>query len=132
MINIYAKSGCFSIRSSGTLIPFEDNDITISFQLPTREECIYDVDVTFKLRREPGRAPGFDLVNPQESMPPEDVERSAVYDLIIYNASSTGGVSNQEPIMLGEFGGIHLYLNFRAEGHPPQAHKVVHYAFYTR
>ena len=132
MINIYVKSGTSSIRSSGTLIPFENNDITVSFQLPTSEEGIFDVDVTFRFSEDEGRDSGFEFVNPQESMPPEDIERSEVYDVIIYNSDKSGGVSNQKPIMLGEYGGMPLYLNFKAEGQPSQAHKVLHYTFYTR
>ncbi len=128
MISIYAKSGASSIRGSGTLIPFDDNDITVSFQLPTGDEGIYDIDVTFKFLEDRGREPGFEILDVQENMPPEDIERSAVYDLKIFNADNPGGVSNEKPIVLGEYSGTYLSLNFKAEG---RSQKVLHYTFYT-
>ena len=131
MLPLYIKSGECSLRASGTVIQFEGNDITASFQLPTPQGGIFDIDVTFIFREDSGRDAGFKLVNPLESMNPEDIGSAAQYELTIYNSSFPAGVSNESPLMLGEYSGVKLYLNFMAEGRLSGSQKVLHYSFYT-
>lgn len=128
---IYVRSGSYSLIGSGTLMPFEDNDIIISFHLPMRDRSIYDIDVRFKFLEDGGEASRFELVNPLESMNPEDIGRVAEYDFTIYNSSKPNGVSNEKPIFLGNFEGLHLYMNFNVQGGSPATQKVLHYTFYT-
>lgn len=131
MLPLYIKSGECSLRASGTVIQFEGNEITASFQLPTPQGGIFDIDVTFIFREDSGRDAGFKLANPLESMNPEDIGSAAQYELTIYNSSFPDGVSNESPLMLGEYSGLKLYLNFKAEGHSTNSQKVFHYSFYT-
>lgn len=131
MLPLYIKSGECSLRASGTVVQFEGNEIIASFQLPTPRGGIFDIDVTFIFREDSGRDAGFKLVNPLESMNPEDIGSAAQYELTIYNSSFPAGVSNESPLILGEYSGVKLYLNFMAEGRLSGSQKVLHYSFYT-
>ncbi|MEW6143492.1 MAG: DUF6864 domain-containing function [Thermodesulfobacteriota bacterium] len=128
---MHIKSGPLSLRAGGTAIQFEDEDVTLSFQLPMSDRSVFDIDVTFVFREDSGRDSGYELVNPLEGMSPDDIGGSARYELTIYNSSFPDGVSNESPILLGEYAGIGLYLNFKAEGHSSASQKILQYSFYT-
>jgi hypothetical protein len=131
MMPVHIKSGSLSLRAAGTVIQFEDNDVTLSFQLPMSDRGVFDIDVNFVFREDSGRDSGYELVNPLEGMSPDDIGGSARYEIKIFNSSFPEGVSNERPILLGEYAGIGLYLNFKAEGRSPASQKILQYSFYT-
>jgi len=131
MIPVNIKSGECSIRASGTVIQFGTDDIKASFQLPTPVGGIFDIDVVFIFKEDSTRDAGFTVVNPLESMNPEDIGSWAQYEFAIYNPSSPTGVSSEIPLMLGEYGGMKLYLNFMVEGRSKGSQNILHYSFYT-
>lgn len=130
-MTVHVKSGSLSLRASGTVIQYEGEDVSLSFQLPMPDKSVVDIDVAFIFREDAGGSSGYKLVNLLEGMSPDDVGGSAQYEITVYNSSSPGGVSNERPIHLGEYEGLKLYLNFKAEGKSPVAQKVLHYSFYT-
>jgi hypothetical protein len=131
MMPVHIKSASLSLRAAGTVIQYEDKDITLSFQLPMSDRSVFDIDVNFVFKEDSSRDSGYELVNPLEGVSPDDIGRSARYELTIYNSSFPDGVSNESPILLGEYAGIGLYLNFKAEGHSSASQKILHYSFYT-
>lgn len=131
MMPVHIKSGSLSLRAAGTVIQYEDKDVTLSFQLPMSDRSVFDIDVTFVFREDSGRDSGYELVNPLEGMSPDDIGGSAQYELTVYNSSFPDGVSNERPIHLGEYAGFKLFLNFKAEGHSSASQKILHYSFYT-
>lgn len=131
MLPVHIKSGASSLRASGTVIPYGNNKVCMSLEIPMPDRSIYSLDVTFIFKEDPGRDTGFGLVNAFENMNPEDIGRAARFDLTIYNCSRPGGVVNEKPVALGEFSGSTLYLNFMAEGREQSGHKILHYSFYT-
>ena len=131
MMPVNIKSGELSLRASGTVIQFGTEDIKASFQLPTPGGGIFDIDVVFIFKEDSRRDAGFTVINPLESMNPVDIGNWAQHEFTIYNSSSPAGVSNETPLMLGEFSGLKLYLNFMAEGRSKESQKILHYSFYT-
>lgn len=128
-INI--KSGSGSIVGSGVIIPFDEDEIVVSFQLPDPSAEIYDIDISFKFITDSSRGPSFELTDPWQAMDMDDIDRIAEYSVSIYNCDQSNVVSNQEPIMLGDFSGLNLYLNFVAKNETPDGKKVIYYAVYT-
>jgi hypothetical protein len=131
MKTFHFKSGSYSLISSGTLITFERNDLTISFQLPAPDNKFYDIDLVFKFLQDTKKDPGFGLVNPLENIAFEDVEGIAEYNINIYNADNVNHVSNEAPVKLVEHSGVNLYLNFVAYGELSSTEKILHYSIYT-
>jgi Domain of unknown function (DUF6864) len=131
MMSVNIKSGECSLRASGTVIQFGADDIKTSFQLPTPGGGIFDIDVIFIFKEDSRRDAGFTVVNPLESMNPVDIGNWAQHEFTLYNSSSPPGVSNGSPLMLGEYSGLKLYLNFMAEGRSADSQKILHYSFYT-
>jgi hypothetical protein len=130
MMPVNIKSGECSLRASGTVIQF-GTDVNASFQLPTPAGGIFDIDVVFIFKDDSRKEAGFTVVNPLESMNPEDIGSWAQHEFTIYNSSSPSGVSNETPLMLGEYSGLKLYLNFMAEGRMKGSQNILHYSFYT-
>lgn len=128
---LHIKSGSSSLRSSGTVIPYENDEIRMSLEIPMSDRGLFDLDVTFIFKEDPGKDAGFTLVNELENMNPEDIGSSARFEITIHNCNRAGSVSNEKPLLLGELPGSGLYLNFIAGSRERSAQKVLHYSFYT-
>lgn len=131
MLPVHIKSGSSSLRASGTVIPYGNDEVCMSLEIPMSDRSIYSLGVTFIFREDPGREAGFSLVNAFENMNPEDIGSAAEFEITIYNCARAGGVANENPVALGQMSGSGLYLNFMAEGREQSAHKVLYYSFYT-
>jgi hypothetical protein len=103
----------------------------MSIEIPVSGRGMFDLDVTFFFREDPGKEAGFTVVNALENMNPEDIGSAVQFDITVYNSARAGSVSNDKPLALGELFGTVLYLNFVAEGRDRSAHKVLHYSLYT-
>jgi len=128
---IHIKSGSQSVIGSGVLMPFDETDISISFRLPDPSNELYDIDVIFKFVKDSNREPSFELTDPWESMDLEDIGKVSEYSVSIFNCDQSNPVSSKEPIKLGDFSGLHLYLNFIAKNEAPDNKKVIYYSIYT-
>ena len=128
---IHIKSGASSLRASGTVIPYENDEVRMSLEIPMSDRGLFDLDVTFVFEKDQGKDAGFTIVNELENMNPEDIGSSARFEITIHNCARTGGVSSEKPLLLGELSGSGLYLNFIAEGRERSAQNVLHYSFYT-
>lgn len=131
MQSVHMKSGSSSLRASGTVIPFENDEVRMSLEIPITDRSMFDIDVTFIFNQGTGKDKGFTIVNRLESMNPEDIGTSAQFEITIHNCDRAGVVSNEKPVLLGELSGSGLYLNFIAEGRERSAQKVLYYSFYT-
>lgn len=128
---VHMKSGSSSLRASGTVIPFENDEVRMSLEIPITDRSLFDLDVIFIFSQDGGKDKGFTIVNRLENMNPEDIGTSAQFEITIHNCDRAGVVSNEKPLLLGELSGSGLYLNFIAEGRERGAQKVLHYSFYT-
>ena len=131
MKNINIKSGCGSIMGSGVFIPFDENETVISFQLPDLSRKIQDIDITFRFLKDSSREPSFELTDPWQAMDLDDIDRISEYSLSIYNCDQSNTVSNKKPILLEDFSGLHLYLNFIAKNEASDGKKIIYYTLYT-
>lgn len=131
MQSVHLKSGSSSLRASGTVIPFENDEVRMSLEIPITDRSLFDLDVIFIFNQDGGKDKGFTIVNRLENMNPEDIGTSAQFEITIHNCDRAGVVSSEKPLLLGELSGSGLYLNFIAEGRERGAQKVLHYSFYT-
>ncbi len=131
MKNINIKSGPGSIIGSGVIIPFDEDETVISFQLPDLSHKVYDIDLIFRFIKDSSREPSFEIIDPLESMELDDIDRMSEYSVSIYNCDELRTVSSKDPIMLEDFSGLHLYLNFMARNETPNGKKTIYYTLYT-
>ncbi|HVY54660.1 MAG TPA: hypothetical protein VHC46_02795, partial [Thermodesulfobacteriota bacterium] len=123
--------GVSSLRASGTVIQYEDNEIRISLEVPMPDWSIYSVDVVFIFKEEPGNDPGFAVVNAFENMSPEDIGSASQFEITIHNCALAGGVANDKPLPLVDSPGAEIYLNFVAETRGRSVKKILYYSFYS-
>lgn len=131
MLTVHIKSGPSSLRASGTVIPYEDDEVRMSLEIPLSDRSIFSLDVNFIFREDRGMSAGFNLVNALENMNPEDIGSAAQFEITIYNCAQPGGVATDRPLQLGESSGTGVYLNFMAEGRERNSQKVLFYSFYS-
>ena len=128
---LHIKSGKLSVIGSGVIIPFDENEITISFQLPSPSNDIYDVDIMFKFLEDSSRGPCIEFTDPWEGRDKDDIGRLSEYSLNIYNCDISNPVATTEPIKLGDFEGLKLYLNFIAKYETTDEKNIIFYSIYT-
>ena len=131
MKNMNIKSGSVSIIGSGVIIPFDENETVISFQLPDLSHKVYDLEIIFQFLEDSDREPSFELIDPLQGVDLDEIDRMLNYSVIIYNCDQSNTVSNEEPILLEDFSGLHLYLNFIAKNEGDQGKKEIYYTLYT-
>ena len=131
MKNMNIKSGSVSIIGSGVIIPFDENETVISFQLPDLSHKVYDLEIIFQFLEDSDREPSFELIDPLQGVDLDEIDRMLNYSVIIYNCDQSNTVSNEEPILLEDFSGLHLYLNFIAKNEGDQGKKKIYYTLYT-
>jgi len=131
MKNMNIKSGSVSIIGSGVIIPFDENETVISFQLPDLSHKVYDLEIIFQFLEDSDREPSFELIDPLQGVDLDEIDRMLNYSVIVYNCDQSNTVSNEEPILLEDFSGLHLYLNFIAKNEGDQGKKEIYYTLYT-
>jgi len=125
------KSGASSLRASGTVIPYDDKEVRMSFEIPMSDRSLFSLDVTFIFMEDAAGNPGFTIVNTLEDMNPEDIGDAAQYEITINNCSVSGGVANDNPLSLVEFPDKGIYLNFVAESRGRSSRSVLSYTIYS-
>lgn len=128
---LHIRSGSKSIIGSGVIMPFDEDEVTMSFKLPDPKGYIYDIDIIFKFVTDSGRVPGYEMNDPWEGVDLDDIGRLSEYSLTIYNCDQSNPVSCEEPIKLANFSGLNLYLNFVAKNEAPSDIKAIYYTVYT-
>ena len=131
MLSVHMKSGASSLRASGTVIPYDDREVRMSFDIPMHDRSVFSLDVTFIFKEDAAEVPGFSLVNALENMNPEDIGSAAQYEITIHNCAVSGGVANDNPLSLVEFPDKGIYLNFIAESRGRSLRNVLSYSFYS-
>jgi len=131
MKNMNIKSGSVSIIGSGVIIPFDENETVISFQLPDLSHKVYDLEIIFQFLKDSDREPSFELIDPLQGEDLDEIDRMLKYSVTVYNCDQSNTVSNEEPILLEDFSGLHLYLNFIAKKEGDQGKKEIYYTLYT-
>jgi len=131
MKNMNIKSGSVSIIGSGVIIPFDENETVISFQLPDLSHKVYDLEIIFQFLKDSNREPSFELRDPLQGVDLDEIDRMLEYSVSIYNCDQSNTVSNEEPLLLEDFSGINLYLNFIAKNEGGSGKKEIYYTLYT-